>query len=77
MDLIELRDLEAARRFVTEGLWLQRAVKPNADTGLAVSGSPTQVFSPLDYRLTLLMHSSATSNACVPLRPMPCARTAS
>ena len=49
MDLIELRDLEAARRFVTEGLWLQRAVKPNADTvkhalewamEVAASGNP-------------------------------------
>lgn len=30
MDPIELRDLDAARRFVAEGLWLQRAVKPAA-----------------------------------------------
>lgn len=28
MDPIELRDLGAARRFVTQGLWLQRAVTP-------------------------------------------------
>lgn len=32
MDPIELRDLELARRFVMEGLWLQRAVKPAAAT---------------------------------------------
>src|SRR3954452_2075774 len=32
MDPIELRDLDAARRFVTERLWLQRAVKPSAAT---------------------------------------------
>ena len=32
MEPIELRDLEAARRFVAEGLWLQRAVKPTAAT---------------------------------------------
>lgn len=29
MDTHELRDLDAARRFLLEGLWLQRAVKPN------------------------------------------------
>jgi len=32
MDLIELRDLDAARKYVVEGLWLQRAVKPTATT---------------------------------------------
>jgi hypothetical protein len=32
MDPIELRDLEAARRYILEGLWLQRAVKPTAKT---------------------------------------------
>lgn len=32
MDPIELRDLDAARRYVAEGLWLQRAVKPSAAT---------------------------------------------
>jgi hypothetical protein len=32
MDAIEVRDLDAARRFVAEGLWLQRAVKPTAAT---------------------------------------------
>ncbi|HXD85288.1 MAG TPA: hypothetical protein VN641_02260 [Urbifossiella sp.] len=32
MEPVELRDLEVARRFVTEGLWLQRAVKPTAET---------------------------------------------
>lgn len=32
MDLIELRDLDAARKYVVEGLWLQRAVKPSAHT---------------------------------------------
>jgi hypothetical protein len=32
MEPIELRDLEAARRYVVEGLWLQRAVKPSAAT---------------------------------------------
>src|SRR5947199_210934 len=32
MEPIELRDLDAARRFVAEGLWLQRAVKPSAAT---------------------------------------------
>src|SRR5262245_36532818 len=32
MEVHELRDLEAARRFVVEGLWLQRAVKPTAAT---------------------------------------------
>jgi hypothetical protein len=32
MQVIELRDLDAARRFVTEGLWLQRAVRPNPET---------------------------------------------
>jgi hypothetical protein len=30
MEPIELRDLDAAKRFVAEGLWLQRAVKPSA-----------------------------------------------
>jgi hypothetical protein len=30
MEPVELRDLDAARRFVAEGLWLQRAVKPTA-----------------------------------------------
>ena len=30
--IIELRDLDAARRYVLEGLWLQRAVKPTART---------------------------------------------
>jgi hypothetical protein len=30
MDLIELRDLDAARKYVVEGLWLQRAIKPTA-----------------------------------------------
>src|SRR5262245_59038097 len=32
MDPIELRDLDTAKRFVVEGLWLQRAVKPFAST---------------------------------------------
>lgn len=32
MDPIELRDLDAAKRYVAEGLWLQRAVKPTAAT---------------------------------------------
>src|SRR5688572_11404951 len=32
MDPIELRDLDAARRYVSEGLWLQRAMKPTAAT---------------------------------------------
>lgn len=32
MDLVELRDLEQARRYVAEGLWLQRAVRPSAGT---------------------------------------------
>lgn len=33
MDLItELRDLETAKRFIVEGLWLQRAMKPTAKT---------------------------------------------
>ncbi|HEX4610822.1 MAG TPA: hypothetical protein VH092_21710 [Urbifossiella sp.] len=32
MEPFELRDLDAARRFVAEGLWLQRAVKPTAAT---------------------------------------------
>jgi hypothetical protein len=32
MDPIELRDLDAARRYVLEGLWLQRAVKPSSAT---------------------------------------------
>jgi hypothetical protein len=32
MDPIELRDLDAARRYILEGLWLQRAVKPTAST---------------------------------------------
>jgi hypothetical protein len=32
MDPIELRDLDAARRYVLEGLWLQRALKPSAKT---------------------------------------------
>src|SRR5438105_10084343 len=32
MEPIELRDLDAARYFLTEGLWLQRAVKPNVET---------------------------------------------
>ncbi len=32
MEPVELRDLEAARRYVAEGLWLQRAVKPNPAT---------------------------------------------
>jgi hypothetical protein len=32
MDPIELRDLDAARRYILEGLWLQRAVKPTANT---------------------------------------------
>lgn len=32
MEPIELRDLDAARRYVVEGLWLQRAVKPAAVT---------------------------------------------
>lgn len=30
--IIELRDLDAARRYILEGLWLQRAVKPSAKT---------------------------------------------
>ncbi|MCI0701128.1 MAG: hypothetical protein L0241_08595 [Planctomycetia bacterium] len=30
MDSIELRDLDAARRYILEALWLQRAVKPSA-----------------------------------------------
>jgi hypothetical protein len=32
MILTELRDLDLARRFVVEGLWLQRAIKPAAAT---------------------------------------------
>ena len=32
MEPIELRDLDLARRYVVEGLWLQRAVKPAAST---------------------------------------------
>jgi hypothetical protein len=32
MDPIELRDLDLARRYVLEGLWLQRALKPSAKT---------------------------------------------
>ena len=32
MEPIELRDLDAARRYILEGLWLQRAVKPTAKT---------------------------------------------
>src|SRR4051812_5070657 len=32
MEPIELRDLDVARRYVVEGLWLQRAVKPTAAT---------------------------------------------
>lgn len=32
MDSIELRDLDTARRYVLDGLWLQRAVKPTAKT---------------------------------------------
>ncbi|MDB5306023.1 MAG: hypothetical protein JWO38_225 [Gemmataceae bacterium] len=32
MDPIEVRDLDAARRYLVEGLWLQRAVKPTAAT---------------------------------------------
>lgn len=32
MTPIEIRDLDAARRFVAEGLWLQRAVRPSAAT---------------------------------------------
>lgn len=32
MDAIELRDLDIARRYIVEGLWLQRAVKPTAGT---------------------------------------------
>ena len=32
MDVVEVRDLDAARRHVVEGLWLQRAVRPSAAT---------------------------------------------
>src|SRR5581483_4534752 len=32
MEPIELRDLDAAKRYVAEGLWLQRAVRPSAAT---------------------------------------------
>jgi hypothetical protein len=32
MDVEELRDLDEARRYVTEGLWLMRAVRPTAAT---------------------------------------------
>lgn len=32
MDVIELRDPDLARRYVLEGLWLQRAVRPGART---------------------------------------------
>lgn len=32
MEAHELRDLEAAKRYVLEGLWLQRAIKPTAAT---------------------------------------------
>jgi hypothetical protein len=32
MELVELRDLDEAKRYVVEGLWLQRAVKPSAAT---------------------------------------------
>jgi hypothetical protein len=35
MEPVELRDLDVARRFVAEGLWLQRAVKPSAATARA------------------------------------------
>lgn len=30
MDVVELRDLDAARKFLLQGLWLQRVVKPSA-----------------------------------------------
>jgi hypothetical protein len=32
MDVTEIRELDAARRFILEGLWLQRAVRPSAAT---------------------------------------------
>ena len=32
MEPIELRDLDAARRYILEGLWLQRALKTTAKT---------------------------------------------
>src|SRR5262245_16938466 len=32
MEPHELRDLDAAKRYVVEGLWLQRAIKPTAAT---------------------------------------------
>jgi hypothetical protein len=32
MNLVEVRDLDAARRYVVEGLWLQRAARPTAAT---------------------------------------------
>lgn len=32
MNLVEVRDLDAARRYVVEGLWLQRAARPAAGT---------------------------------------------
>ena len=32
MESIELRDLDLAKRYIVEGLWLQRAVKPSAGT---------------------------------------------
>ncbi len=32
MQLYEMRDLETARRYIQEGLWLQRAINPNAST---------------------------------------------
>lgn len=32
MNVVEVRDLDAARRFVVEGLWLQRAARPTAAT---------------------------------------------
>src|SRR5262245_27465542 len=32
MEPVELRDLNAARRYVVEGLWLQRAARPTAAT---------------------------------------------
>jgi hypothetical protein len=36
MELVELRDLDTARRFVLEGFWLQRAMKPVASQVRAI-----------------------------------------
>lgn len=43
MDPLELRDLEEARRYLVEGLWLQRAVKPTAATVKSALGWAMEV----------------------------------